>query len=248
MSIFEIDAENTENTCDLYTDFQSNEFESFAPSRMGKHGDIIDTREEIIAEINSIINKPDIRPKVIDRKSGCKILIDSGAAISCWPKSMVKNPIWDPGKNLVAMNGSQIKTFGERTIQIQLGTVTFAHNFVISEVDSPVLGFDFMSQQKVDLIWTKQGRCILKSNRKTIHLTMAKCSGQHLNLAPITTGSPSFQKWVQEQRVKNIDPPTPIPTGYQAILDKFPGIDKPNFVDKPKHGVVHHIITKGPPV
>ena len=72
MSSFEFDAEiESENTSELFTDFQSNEFSQFFnPSRLGKQGEIIDMRTEIIAEINSALSKPDLRPKVMDRNSG----------------------------------------------------------------------------------------------------------------------------------------------------------------------------------
>ena len=73
-----------------------------------------------------------------------------------------------------------------------------------------------------------------------------------LNLAPISNAAPSaplsFQKWAQAQTITNKPDAPEIPTAYRAILDEYPNIDKPNFVDHPKHGVVHEIITSGKPV
>ena len=178
MKCFEFDAETDKIHCDLYTDFESNEFKHlFSPTRRGEDGVDFD-RNEVIAEINSALTKKDIRPKAYDRISGAKILIDSGACLSCWPRARFKNAQCDPSRTLVAVNGTHIKTYGTRAIQIKLGNVTFVHPFVLSDLDSPVLGFDFMVDHKLDLLWRK-GRPTLKTGRNSIPLTMGRCDSQH---------------------------------------------------------------------
>ena len=233
--------------CQLYTDFESHEFEDFAPIRHGKNGANIDIRQEVVAEINQTMKEKDRRPKAFDKRSGLKVLIDTGASISCWPKNRVKSAVWDPGKNLIVVNGSQIKTFGTQCIDIQLDHSVFKHEVVIASVDSPVLGFDFMVQHKVDLVWSRDGQCSLKVGNKKIRLSITHCDVSLLNLARIDQSSDDFQKWSQAQNVANKEAPTPIPTAYQSLLNKYPNIDKPCFVGEPKHGVVHEIQTFGSP-
>ena len=200
MHTFEFDAE-TEIQCDLFTDFKSNEFEHlFDPNRQGNIG-VTYAESDIIAEINNALTKKDIRPKAYDKISGAKILIDSGACISVWPRARFKNAPCDPSRNLVAVNGTQIKTYGSKVIKIQLANVTFNHKFVLSDISSPVLGFDFMVDNRLDLMW-KKGKPTLKVGRTTIPLSMGRCDSKNLNLAPISD-TDNFQKWALNHNLTN---------------------------------------------
>ena len=92
---------------------------------------------------------------MIDKKQGVDILIDTGAGISVWPRSKFTSAVWDPGKTLVAVNGSAIKTYGQRNIKFNLGPFSFHHQFTLADVPGPVLGWEFLQKHKVDILWAK---------------------------------------------------------------------------------------------
>ena len=56
--------------------------------------------------------KDDVRPKLYDLNSKETILIDSGAAVSIWPRRQFSNVTADPTTFLKAVNGSKLKTYG----------------------------------------------------------------------------------------------------------------------------------------
>ena len=58
----------------------------------------------------------------------------------------------------------------------------------------------------------------------------------------------NYQKYSQQATFKDgeTSPEVAIPPRYQAIIDEFPGLDKPNFDKKPL--VTHSIETTGRPV
>lgn len=78
-----------------------------------------------------------------------QFLVDSGAAVSCIPAqpahfhSKCKEP-------LVASNGTHISTYGIQCMTLDLGLDRkFSFNFVIADVNSPILGADFLGQNKL---------------------------------------------------------------------------------------------------
>ena len=102
-------------------------------------------------------DKSDMRPHVRDRRSDLWIMLDSGAAISIWPgRSYPDLP--RPQTSLVAVNGTRIDTYGTRDISLDLEGKQYTHRFIIAEVQSPILGWDFMAHFKLDLHW-KRSQC-----------------------------------------------------------------------------------------
>ena len=97
-------------------------------------------------------DRTDMRPHVKDRRSKLWIMLDSGAAISIWPRSQY--PQLPPShSSLVAVNGSRISTFGTKDIHLDIEGQRYTHRFVIAEVQVPILGWDFLARFKLDLCW-----------------------------------------------------------------------------------------------
>lgn len=80
---------------------------------------------------------------VWDRASGHKFLVDTGAQISVFPASSQDRRMRD-GEPLVAANGTKIRTFGTRTILLDLGFRKFSWPFILADVQRPMLGADLM--------------------------------------------------------------------------------------------------------
>ena len=79
-----------------------------------------------------------------DRASGQRYLIDTGAAVSVVPARKEDISSGKPGPPLMAANGARIRTFGTRTLSLQLKSRFYEWKFIIAEVTQPLLGADFL--------------------------------------------------------------------------------------------------------
>ena len=71
-----------------------------------------------------------------------KFLVDSGAQISLVSPTPHERRFEQETTNLQAANGSQIATFGTRTITVQFGNKPLRWRFTIADVKHPLLGAD----------------------------------------------------------------------------------------------------------
>jgi predicted aspartyl protease len=86
---------------------------------------------------------------VTDQKTRQSFLIDTGSDISCVPRSCVKTLIeaGKPNYELKAANGSKIKTYGTKRLNLLLGLRRdFIYPFVVADVKFPIIGSDFLTK------------------------------------------------------------------------------------------------------
>ena len=103
-----------------------------------------------INPINSILPHPGFL--VTDRNSNKKLLVDTGALVSIWPSSAADRlSAADPFKTfrLTAANSTPIATYGTRLIPLRFGVSNYEWEFVIADVDRPLLGADFFDQHEL---------------------------------------------------------------------------------------------------
>ncbi|RLJ22716.1 hypothetical protein DJ031_00335 [bacterium endosymbiont of Escarpia laminata] len=82
---------------------------------------------------------------IADPVSKLRYLIDTGAEISVLPPSAEDRRNPSVGMQLQAANGSSIRTFGDRSVQVDLGLAkAFTWTFTIAEVTKPIIGADFL--------------------------------------------------------------------------------------------------------
>lgn len=84
---------------------------------------------------------------VTDRENGMRFLIDSGANISVLPRDhkSVRDSVQNSEYKLYAANGSEIKTYGTKTLALNLNLRrSYKWTFVIADVNQPILGADFL--------------------------------------------------------------------------------------------------------
>lgn len=97
---------------------------------------------------------------ISDRKNRLQFLIDTGAEISVIPRIYSLANRRDTQARLTAANGTQIATFGEKLINVDLGLRrTFPHVFTVASVTRPIIGADFL--EKFDLIVDIRKRKVL---------------------------------------------------------------------------------------
>ena len=156
-----------------------------------------------------------------DTISGKLFLVDSGADECVFPAGQADLSL-PRLVDLVAANGSNIKTFGKRRIRVAFsGGHSLVHSFWIATVNRPILGADFFRDHK--LVIDVANHVLISS------------SGAHLPAVP--TSRPS---------VFGLRLPTRAP--FESILEEFPDLLTQNFQGDVRHKVRHHIPTTGPPL
>ena len=59
----------------------------------------------------------------------------------------------DPTRHLQAVNGNRIRTFGKQVVKIHppYAKVPYHHTVTIGEIQQPILGWDFIVADKLDM-------------------------------------------------------------------------------------------------
>lgn len=95
---------------------------------------------QVIATLSDV---SDLSPITIsDEHSGRVYVIDCGAAVSVFPR--LAHDREDPSKELIAANGSRIKTYGPITQVIHFGGKKYVWKFIKADVNHAYVGRDFM--------------------------------------------------------------------------------------------------------
>lgn len=121
-------------------------------------------------------NVTDERPRVYDGISKTWILVDTGAAVSVWPKAWCENVTVDKNRSLLAINGTKIKTYGSRTEGVRFARKGYQMNMIIADISQPVLGWDFLKKFQLDISWTQWGDPILKDKKANIQVPLKENS------------------------------------------------------------------------
>lgn len=175
------------------------------------------------AEISTITTSK--RLCVMDKNSGFNFLVDTGANISVIPAT--KKPYCSykcSEYRLYAANGTEIKTYGVKTLILDLNLRRpYRWSFIIADVNQPILGADFLSHHK--LVVDVYRKKLIDEVTNLSVITSVKLDGQG-TITTINSNHP-----------------------YSDLLALYPDITKPMcFKDTPRHSVVHYIETNGPPV
>ena len=161
---------------------------------------------------------------ITDSLSGRRLLVDSGAQRSILPAQAVDTMAGGHGPQMDAANGTPIRTYCTRYVEVCFGGRSFSWDFVMAAVSTPLLGADFLCAFNL-LVDVKNCRLIDALSFSSYPCTLG--GGGALCLSnTLATGDP-----------------------YQRLLAEFPDLTTPTFSSAvAKHGVEHHMITVGPPV
>ncbi len=163
---------------------------------------------------------------ITDCSNHLTFLVDTGAQISVLPPTHTDRLRKQEGRNLSAVNGTGIATYGTRSLTLDLSLRrTFRWIFVIADVQKP-LGADFLHHF---------GLLVDLTNGKLVDTnTQLSIMGLLANDFPPTVTIPTSNHMHE----------------YTSLLSKFPALTRVhNYHDNPvKHDVTHHITTSGPPV
>ena len=161
---------------------------------------------------------------VRDKISGRKLLVDTGAMQSTFPPTAMDRDQHDTTTPaLVAANGTPIKCYGVKTLDISILGHTYSWPFIIADVKMPLLGADFLAHHEL---------LVDVANRRLLDIKTYKS-------LPLTTGP--AMPLVCSATLNE----------YGALLQEFPEVFKPELRQQPgtpnKHGIFHYIKTTGPP-
>lgn len=182
--------------------------------------------EQVQPEVGSCTSSPSPRLQVTDIASGLRFLVDTGASVSVLPRRCVKSVSANSSEyTLYAANGTPIKTYGNKTLVLNIKLRRpYRWTFVVADVNQPILGADFLNHH----------RLVVDINDKKLidKVTMLGTIG-------------SIVRSDMFSCIKSVD----INNEFHSIVQNFPDLLKPaTYKDTPKHAVLHHIETSGPPV
>ena len=110
---------------------------------------------EVVRAIDAVnwssANNVDVRPRLLDKSTGELRLIDSSAQISAAKR--LPGDKEDETVRLVAVNGSKIKTFGTRIINLKINRKSYQIPAVICDIGQDILGMDFIKKYRLGLEW-----------------------------------------------------------------------------------------------
>ena len=157
-------------------------------------------------------------------RSGKQCLLDSGSQISLWPASNPCKQTRAVNFQLVAANGTPIKSFGSSSRKIQIGDKTYTFKFVIADITRPILGMDWLQRFKISLDL---------ANRRLLH------SGTFT----------AFSSAAGRPAISGVNVVHKTSTAFECLLKEFPEVmDVERATRAFKHDVECHIRMVGPPV
>ena len=126
----------------------------------------------------------------------------------------------------MAVNDTPIRTFGKRSLTLNLGLHRpFPWVFIVTDVQRPILGADFLRHFGL-LVNVKQRQLSDATTQLYVQGILSSDSSPSPTIQPKDTGDP-----------------------YNKLLSKFPSLTQVCSQDTPiLHDVTHHIDTTGPPV
>ena len=107
-----------------------------------------------------------MRPYLKDPNTNRQQLVDTGAVVSCWPRKDYPEAAIDTSILLEAVNKTRIATYGKVTRAVKIGRKTYNTEFILADIETPVLGWDFIVQHKISLIWSDCGTELSLVDRK----------------------------------------------------------------------------------
>ena len=159
---------------------------------------------------------------VFDSNSKKYFLVDTGSELSILPQGLAK-ATRSNNQPLIAANGTPIKSFGTRQIELKLGLQKYTWRFIIAAVTQPIVGGDFLRSHSL-LVDLANERLIRSDNLKIIK------------------GSRSTYRWFHISSLTSSNK-------FSTLLRNRPALTTPTFACAlPKHGVQHRIPTTGFPV
>ena len=164
-----------------------------------------------------------------DHINSLRFLVDTGAEVSIIPPSRADRSAGQGTFRLQAVNGSNIATFGVRSLTLNLGLRrTFRWVFIIADIQQPVVGADFLYHFGL-LVDMRHSMLVDSTTNLRVHGII--CPDQD------HSSDTGFRRLPKDES-----------SPFSHLHAVFPAITQACSSDRPvKHTVVHHITTTGSP-
>jgi hypothetical protein len=127
-------------------------------------------------------------------------------------------PLRDPG------SGKKIPCWGQRRLQLSFNGQQFSWDFLLAEVEFPILGVDFLRHYKL-AVDAAAGQLLHTGTLQRLDASAGEVAGELSSILATT------------------------PSAYRVFFSEFPEVTDPSGSFPPaKHKVEHHIVTFGRPV
>ena len=198
---------------------------------------------------------------LVDEKTGDKFLVDTGAAFSVFPHHATTP---SSGPALRGPSGQSIPCWGEKQLSLVFSGRMFKWSFLLAGVDFPIIGIDFLRAFRLT-VDPAAGRLRLKKGGRDLTTVAACIPGPVLQQLP--TPSTSSRPLADpcgsiagagHQEETTHRPPDSLGGNVAAdkklktlpeLLAAFEDVlNADGRLPPSTHGVLHHIVTSGPPV
>ena len=152
-------------------DFKSKEFPSYQLASMA------DTPPDSLPAFQAVQWEMgrcgvDLRPHIFDKDLQKWLLLDSGSQCTAFPPDQGDRE--DPRMFLRAVNGTRIKCYGYKQIEVKIGRKTYPYRLIKADVEAPVLGWDFLRKFQLDLVWNEDEEITIRDKKACIQKVL-KC-------------------------------------------------------------------------
>jgi transposase InsO family protein len=166
---------------------------------------------------------------ITDKVTKTQFLVDTGADVCVYPRSLLREKRPKTDYSLYAANNTPIATYGFLNLSLDFGLRrTFVWRFVIADVSKPIIGVDFLHYY--NLLVDVRRQCLVDQ------MTLLSSLGHTPNNNLVSS-------------IKVIS--TNDETVYSQLLREYPELIRPagKLMSPVKHDTEHHIeTTPGPPV
>ena len=168
----------------------------------------------------------ELRPFIKDSTTKQECLVDSGSAVTIEPAPLkARQGPTDPNIHLVAANGSTIPSYGKRKRVFTFNNKKYSWSVIQACVSRTMIGADFLRHY---------GLMVDVRNNRLLDTVALQAVGAECRPVP------------KNEILSAKEMPT---TRFTAVLSSYPELQNHDFKSpRVKHGVVHHIETKGRPV
>ena len=142
-----------------------------------------------------------------------------------------------PDRSLAAANGTSMRIYGTQKLSLVIGGRVHEHIFLVSDVDKPLLGWDFLTQHGANISTTQPEICF-----------KCRCPGQNGVALPATRSMPVMKVPTPKSSQYNNNSINRVEARVTRILHEYRDIATEDVSHVlPRHGFEHVIRTTGQP-
>ena len=198
----------------------------------------------------------DMRPYLFDGNSKQYIFLDSGSQVCAWPPD--PGDAVDPSVRLKAVNGSRMRCYGYKEVDIRINRKTYPIRVIKTDVNRPILGWNFTRKHRLFTGWTEWGDVVISDPKANVSqvLKYRSLKNQTHQVSFVEKSSQKSSRQLafevssvealgQEEEKVVVNDLESVPEGeFKEMLKRYPELLEFSFkTEEPKNNIVHRIKT-----